>query len=279
MKKKYLQSMAMLLVVLLLAAFTAVGCDTGEEPVAEVEGETEAPTDGGEDAAADEVTDGEKEVLLMGTNADFPPFEFIDDNNEIAGFDVDLAREIANNLGMELQIENMDFDGLIPAVVSGMVDIAVAAMTIREDRLENVNFSTPYFDAGQVIVVNAGYDAISSEADLTDKRIAAQLGTTGQFALEDLEIPMDQITLFPKVTEVFMELKQEKVDAVVIDRPVADRYIQVHEGLVIVGDNFTEEVFGIAVPKDNPELLEKINAALAELQESGKYDEIFDKWF
>ncbi len=279
MKKKYLQSMAMLLVVLLLAAFTAVGCDTGEEPVAEVEGETEAPTDGGEDAAADEVTDGEKEVLLMGTNADFPPFEFIDDNNEIAGFDVDLAREIANNLGMELQIENMDFDGLIPAVVSGMVDIAVAAMTIREDRLENVNFSTPYFDAGQVIVVNAGYDAISSEADLTDKRIAAQLGTTGQFALEDLEIPMDQITLFPKVTEVFMELKQEKVDAVVIDRPVADRYIQVHEGLEIIGDNFTEEVFGIAVPKDNPELLEKINTALAELQESGKYDEIFDKWF
>ncbi len=259
--KKVSKTGIFLLVVMFLVSISLFGCET----------ETET---GVEDP------DGtEKEVLVMGTNADFPPFEFIDDDNEIVGFDIDLANEIADILDMELEIENMDFDGLVSAVATGKVDIAVAAMTIREDRLETVNFSEPYFDAGQVIVVRDDYDEIAGEDDLLDKNIAAQLGTTGQFALEDLEVPDDQVTLFPKVTEVFMELTQGKVDAVVIDEPVALRYIEQQEGLKLVGDKFTDEVFGIAVAKENTELLDQINEALEEIKESGKYDELLEEWF
>ncbi|NLZ28152.1 MAG: basic amino acid ABC transporter substrate-binding protein [Firmicutes bacterium] len=221
----------------------------------------------------------EAATLTVGTNPGFAPFEFLDDDNNIVGFDIDLAEEIAKQLDMELKIENMDFDGLVSAVSTGMIDLAIAGITITEDRLQSVNFSDPYFDAGQVIVVREDEERIVGPDDLADMKVAAQLGTTGADQLDELNIPEDNQLQLEEVTDVFMQLKQEGVDAVVIDEPVAQRYLELQEGLKIVGDKFTDEVFGIAIAKDNDELLNKVDEALEEIRNSGKYDALFKKWF
>ncbi|MFY9114617.1 MAG: basic amino acid ABC transporter substrate-binding protein [Dethiobacteria bacterium] len=218
-------------------------------------------------------------TLTVGTNPGFAPFEFLDEDNNIVGFDIDLAEEIAKQLDLELKIENMDFEGLVPAVTSGMIDMAIAGITIDEDRLQSVNFSEPYFDAGQVIVVREDEERIAGTDDLTDKKVAAQLGTTGADQLDELNIPEANQLQLNEVTDVFMQLKQGAVDAVVIDEPVAHRYLDLQSGLKIVGDKFTDEVFGIAINKENEELLGKVNKALKEIKDSGKYDKLFEKWF
>jgi polar amino acid transport system substrate-binding protein len=221
----------------------------------------------------------EDNVLTMGTNAEFAPFEFINEQNEIVGFDIDLANEIANHLGYELVIENMAFDGLIPALEAKRIDIVVAAMTITEERQLKVNFSDPYFNAGQVIVVRDDNTDITSIDNLKeDKKIAVQLGTTGDFKAQETTAK-ENILAFPQISLAFMELETGRADAVIVDKPVADRYLKVNEGLRIVGDTLTDEYFGIAVHKDNPELLNQINEALKAIKESGKYDELISKWF
>ncbi|NLY38192.1 MAG: basic amino acid ABC transporter substrate-binding protein [Firmicutes bacterium] len=218
-------------------------------------------------------------VLTMGTNAEFAPFEFVDENNQIVGFDVDLASTIADKLGMKLEIQDMEFEGLVAAVASGRIDIAVAAMTITEERLEEVNFSDPYYIAGQAIVVPKDNTAIRSEADLLDKRVAVQLSTTGDIIVTEMGVPEEQIVRLQKVTHVFMELQNGRVDAIVIDIPVAERYSRNDDSLKIVSGNFEEEHYGIAVAKENEELLEQINDALRELKEDGTYDRLIEKWF
>lgn len=269
--KKFSKLGVVLLVLMFLTSVAFLGCDTEN-------GEDIEPAGNGDSDTTDDVADtGEREELVMGTNADFPPFEFIDDNNEVAGFDVDLAKEIADILNMDLKIENMDFDGLVAAVSTGMIDMAVAAMTITEERKEQVNFSDAYIEAGQVIVVREDYDDIEGADDLTDKKVAAQLGTTGAIEAENLGVT--DLVQFTKITEVFMELAQGKVDAVVVDAPVANLFMNQQDGLKIVGDMLSAESYGIAVSKENTELLNGINDALSQIKESGKYDELLAKWF
>jgi len=222
----------------------------------------------------------ENNVLIMGTNAEFAPFEFINEQNEIVGFDIDLANEIANHLGYELVIENMAFDGLIPALEANRIDMVVAAMTITEERQLEVNFSEPYFNAGQVIVVRNDNTDVTGIDDLRDgKMIAVQLGTTGDFKAQETASAKENILAFPQISLAFMELEIGRADAVIVDKPVADRYLTVNEGLRIVGDTLTDEYFGIAVHKDNTQLLNQINEALETIKESGKYDELISKWF
>ncbi len=221
----------------------------------------------------------EDNVLTMGTNAEFAPFEFINEQNEIVGFDIDLANEIAAHLGYELVIENMAFDGLIPALESKRIDMVVAAMTITEERKLVVNFSNPYFNAGQVIVVRDDNTEITGIDDLKEtKKIAVQLGTTGDFKAQETTAK-ENILAFPQISLAFMELELGRADAVIVDKPVADRYLKVNEGLRIVGDTLTDEYFGIAIHKDNTQLLNQINEALEAIKESGKYDELISKWF
>jgi len=222
----------------------------------------------------------EDKVLTMGTNAEFAPFEFINEQNEIVGFDIDLANEIANHMGYELVIENMAFDGLIPALEANRIDVVIAAMTITEERLLEVNFSEPYFNAGQVIVVRDDNTNVTSIDDLKEgKKIAVQLGTTGDFKAQETASLKENILAFPQISLAFMELETGRADAVIVDKPVADRYLKVNEGLRIVGDTLTDEYFGIAVHKDNTQLLNQINEALEAIKESGKYDELISKWF
>ncbi len=223
---------------------------------------------------------GPKEAgeVVMGTNADFPPFEFRNEQNEVDGFDVDIAKAVAGKLGKELVIEDMEFGGLTQALNSKRIDMAIAGMTITEERKKEVNFSEPYYNAGQTVVVLEDETEIKGVDDLEGKIIAVQLGTTGDMEAHD-RFPKENIRQYNKINEGFLDLANGRVDAIIIDVPVADRYIEIKGGCKTVGGVFTEELFGIAVNKDNTELLEEINKVLMELKESGQYGELINKWF
>lgn len=215
------------------------------------------------------------EVLVVATNAEFPPYEYRE-GDEVVGIDADISAAIAEKLGMELKIEDMAFDSIVPAVVSGKADIGVAGMTVDPDRLENVNFSDTYAHASQVIIVKEGSD-IKGSADLEGKKVGVQLGTTGDMYAGDYA-GEDNVERFNKGFEAVQSLSQGKIDAVVIDSEPAKAFVKEVEGLVILDEPLTEEDYAIAIAKDNEELLEKVNAALAELKESGKLDEIVAKY-
>jgi polar amino acid transport system substrate-binding protein len=218
----------------------------------------------------------EEGVLTMGTNAEFPPFEFRDANGDVVGFDVEIAKEIAAGLGVELVIEDMDFGAIIGALQSGKIDFGVAGMTVTEDRLENADFSDAYFNASQVIIVQVGNETIQGSADLTGKIIGVQEGTTGD--LEASEIDGATVMRFKKGIDAVVELRNGKVDAVVIDALPAQVFVEKNDDIIVLGENFTEEEYAIAVRKDETALLAEINKIIAELKENGRYQEIYDEY-
>ena len=218
---------------------------------------------------------GEKKTtLIMATNAEFPPYEYRE-GDQIVGIDAEIAQAIADDLGLELVIEDMAFDSLIAAVQSGKADMVLAGMTVREDRLENVNFSDPYTLTAQVVIVKDGSEIVSP-SDLVGKKVGVQLGTTGDMYAEDI----DDVTVerFNKGFEAVQSLLQDKVDAVIIDREPAKVFISQNEGLIILDEEYTVEEYAIAIAKDNTELLEQVNASLAKLKDSGKIGSIINKY-
>ncbi|MEG1847556.1 MAG: transporter substrate-binding domain-containing protein [Lachnospiraceae bacterium] len=231
---------------------------------------------GSKEAATDTVATGETAggKLVMATNAEFPPYEY-HEGDKVVGIDADIAAAIAAELGMELEIEDMQFDSIIAAVQSGKADIGVAGMTVTPDRLTSVSFSTPYTTAAQVIILTEDSE-IATPDDLTGKSIGVQLGTTGDIYVEDVEGAT--IERYNKGFEAVQALQQGKIDAVVIDREPAKVFVSENKGLKILDEAFTEEEYAICLAKDNTALLEKVNAALATLEESGKLDEIRAKY-
>ena len=213
-------------------------------------------------------------TLVMATNAEFPPYEYYESENVI-GIDAEIAQAIADKLGMELKIEDMAFDSIIVAVNSGKADMGMAGMTVTEDRLENVNFSDTYAHASQVVIVKED-STIASPDDLSGKKVGVQLGTTGDAYAGDIEGAT--VERYNKGFEAVQALSQDKIDAVIIDGEPAKVFVEENEGLKILDEAFTEEDYAIAIAKDNDELLEKINGALAELKESGELDKIVDKY-
>ncbi len=217
---------------------------------------------------------GSSKELIMATNAEFPPYEY-HEGEEIVGIDVEIAEAIANEMGRELVIEDMNFDSIIMAVTTGKADIGVAGLTITEDRLESVNFSTPYTTAAQVIIVKEGSD-IASPDDLVGRTVGVQLGTTGDIYAGDIEDAT--VERYNKGYEAVQALLQDKVDAVMIDSQPANVFVEQNEGIYVIDEAFTYEEYAIAVAKDNTELLEEINAAIAKLEESGELQAIIDKY-
>ncbi|WP_346353456.1 basic amino acid ABC transporter substrate-binding protein [Azotosporobacter soli] len=219
-------------------------------------------------------------VLKVGTDAAFAPFEFQDESTkEYVGFDIDLAKALGKQMGYEVQIQNMNFDGIIPGIESGNIDIAATGMTITAERSQKVNFSKPYYKSGLAVVVKADNATIKGFGDLEGKKIAVQIGTTG--ASEAKKIKNAQVREFNSSAEAFMELKAGGADAVVNDLPVNEYYI-VKTGAKdakIVGDVVSAEEYGIAIGKKNTELTEKINKALDELKKNGEYEKLYLKWF
>lgn len=219
-------------------------------------------------------------VIKVGTEASFAPFEFQEEGSkEYTGFDMDLIRALGKQMGYEVQIQNVGFDGLIPSLESGNIDVAISAMTIKEERAKKVSFSKPYYKSGLTLVVKSDNNTIKSFADLEGKKIAVQLGTTG--ADEAKKVKNAQIREFNSAPEAFLELKAGGVDAVVNDKPVNDYYITKAGGkdAKTIGEPLTSEEYGIATSKKNKELTEKLDKALDELKKNGEYDKIYMKWF
>lgn len=216
----------------------------------------------------------EKETLVMATNAEFPPYEYRE-GEEIVGIDVDIANAIGEELGVEVKVEDMDFDAIIPAISSGKADFGAAGLTITEERLANVDFTDTYAHATQVIIVTEDSE-IAGPDDLTGKSIGVQLGTTGDIYAGDVED--STVERYKKGFEAVQALSQGKIDAVVIDSEPAKEFVADANGLKILDEAFTEEDYALAVAKDNEELTKKLNEALANLKESGKLDEIIGKY-
>ncbi len=212
--------------------------------------------------------------LVMATNAAFPPYESVD-GNEIVGIDPEIAKLIADDLGKELVIEDMAFDSIIAAVQTGKADIAMAGMTVTEDRKQNIDFSDPYTEAAQVIVVKTD-SAVASPDDLAGKTIGVQIGTTGDIYAEDIENAT--IERYSKYFEAINALVQGKIDAVIVDREPAKVFVNDNAELKLIDEEFTVEEYAIGVSKENTQLLNDINASLKKLQESGKIDEIINKY-
>ena len=217
-------------------------------------------------------------VLKVGTEVTFPPFEFREQGSrEITGFDMDLIRAVGKKLDMQVEILDMDFEALIPAVKRGNLNLVIAGMTITKDRQKIVDMSEPYYTSGLVIVVGKGNTAVQKPEDLKGKAVAVQIGTTGEAKAKQLA--GEKVRGFKTNEEVFNALKEKTVEAIIIDKPVAQYFInKYHPNAVIAGAAFEKEAYGI-VMRRHGELTPKVNKALAELKNSGEYDKIHEKWF
>ena len=218
----------------------------------------------------------EKEVLTMGTNAAFPPYEMVDENNNIIGIDAEIAAAVAEKLGMELEIKDMAFDSLITAVSSGAIDIVLAGMTVTEERKEAVNFSDSYATGIQVVIVTED-STIAKIDDLAGKKIGVQSGTTGDIYCAG-DYGEDAVARYDNGALAVAALQNGQVDCVVIDNEPAKAFVEANEGLKILETEYITEEYAAAIAKENTELLEKVNAALAELKADGTIDEIIAKY-
>ena len=211
--------------------------------------------------AADKTEGG---VLVFGTNAEFPPFEYVGDDGEPDGFDVALIKAVGEKLGMEVQVENMEFDSLVSSIGN--------AVTVTDERKEQVDFSNPYYEAVQFVIVSADSD-IATADDLKNKTIGSQLGTTGMFLSEDIEGATAQT--YNRAIDAVNDLVNGRVDAVIIDKNPAEVFNTKFEGKVKIIDGaefgFETEEYAIALPKGS-ELVDQINQALEDLKADGTFD-------
>lgn len=217
-----------------------------------------------------------KDYIVMGTNAEFEPFEYRE-GTEIVGLDVEIAEAVAEKLGKELKIEDMEFATLLAQLDAGSVDFVAAGLTVDEERKKQVDFSDTYFNTKQAIIVKEENTDILTADDLVGKSVGVQLGTTGDKYVSDTKgvncVPFDKGTL------AVMDLANGKIDAVVIDEEPAKRMVKAQTGLKILDVPFVEEEYAIAVKKGDAELQQAINETLAEIKSNGKYDEIYAKYF
>ncbi|MDO4620850.1 MAG: transporter substrate-binding domain-containing protein [Lachnospiraceae bacterium] len=218
--------------------------------------------------------------VVMSTNAEFEPFEY-KDSNDIVGIDPEIAAKIAEKLGVELEITDIAFDSLIPSMNKGKADFIAAGMTATEERSKNVDFSVPYFNASQSIIVLADSE-IKSRTDLNDKTVGVQQGTTGDIYCTDedgtSDIKVKDVKRYSKGMDAVSDLIAGRVDAVVIDDFPASKLVEKNpEKLVKLDEAMTEEEYAIAMPKGS-NLKEVVDQVITELQESGELDAIVSKY-
>ena len=221
-------------------------------------------------------------TLTMATNAEFPPYEFMEDG-KVVGIDAEIAQAIATKLGKELKIENVDFDSLIPGVQTNKYDFVMAGMTVTDERKEQVDFTQTYATGVQVIIVKEG-SAITSADDLfkdgANNKIGVQLSTTGDlYCTWDIEDEgLGTVERYNKGADAVMALNSGKVDCVVIDNEPAKVFVENNPGLKILDTEYITEDYAAAVSKDNPELLAEIDKALGELIADGTVAGIIEKY-
>ena len=236
---------------------------------------TSADADTGDDAGEAGFTTVEEGKLIMSTNAAFPPYEMTTDDGGFEGIDVEIAQAIAEKLGLELQIDDMDFTAALEAVQSGMSDMAMAGITVNEERLAVMDFSDTYATGVQVVIVKEGSDVTLD--NLGEQLIGVQNGTTGwQFCSDDFGD--DHVAAFDNGITAVQALVNDQVDCVVIDQGPAEVFVSENPGLTILETEYAIEDYAIGVNKGNTALLDAINGALAELQEDGTIQSIIDKY-
>ena len=211
----------------------------------------------------------------MATNAEFPPYEY-HEGDAIVGIDADIAAAIAEKLGMELQIEDMAFDSTLMALASGQADMVMAGMTVTEERKENANFSTPYAEAHQVVIVKEDSE-IATLDDLQGKKIGVQTNTTGDIYSTD-DFGDEAVERYNKGADAVISLNQGLIDAVIIDLEPAKVFVATNDGLKLLETEYATEEYAIALNKENTELFEKVDGALQELIADGTVQEIVDRY-
>lgn len=218
--------------------------------------------------------------IIVGTESTFPPYESIDpkDGKTVIGFDMDLAKAVADKLGVKLEIKDMKFDGLLGALQTGMIDFVAAGMSETDERKKAVDFSEVYYKGGQVLVVSQN-SSIASAADMNGKKIGAQIGTISAKAAQGIKgVKVQQLD---KVDQLMMEIKNGMIAGVVVDDTVGVKYVKTMGGLKIVKVpelNTGDEGMGMAVRKGDTELVKAINDTIDELKANGQFDKLVDKW-
>ena len=257
----------------------ATAPEAKEEAAPEAQEEAEPVEEGAEqesadaDAAASEVlADG---VLTVGTNAEFPPFEYVDDNGEPDGFDIALIKAIGEKLGVTVEVENMEFEALVSAIGS-KIDLAIAGMTVTDERQASVDFSNPYYDALQYVIVPEGSE-IASFDDLAGKNIGVQLGTTGDFIASD-DVEGANVSQYNKGVDAVNDLLNGRVACVIIDKNPAQVFETQFSGQIKALDGaqfgFEVENYAIALPKGDAALAQQVNKALEEIKADGTFDQL-----
>ena len=259
-----------------VAALALTACGGSSSSVASSVASSASSEAASTSAAAGELTTVMAGKLTMATNATFPPYEMTTDSGDIEGIDVDTAKAIAEKLGLELQIDDMDFDAALLSVQQGKADIAMAGITVTDERKAVMAFSDSYATGIQSIIVPEGSD-IASPDDLAGKKIGTQRGTTGYIYCTD-DFGEDSVVAYDNGLTAVQALNNGQVDAVVIDNAPAKEYVAANPGLKVLETSYAEEDYAIGMNKDNTALVEAVNAALEDLKADGTLQSIVDKY-
>ena len=259
--------MKKLLLVFSVLAILATGCEKSSEVVVKK-------------GALDTIVAAKK--FRVCTDPGYEPFEMRNRNNDIIGFDIDLAREMADEMGVDLEIVPVAFDGIIPALITGKCEMVLAGMTVTAERNLQVNFPQPYLLIGQTILLNKKHEGIvKSYEDLNDEKylIAGRLGVTGSFVAQE-KMPRAELKLFEAENEAILEVVNGRADAFVYDFPLCASYAADYpQDLVFLSEPFTFEPLGMAIRKGDVDFINWIDNFLAQIKGDGRFDEMYDHWF
>lgn len=275
--KKFLAMTMALAMALSLAACGSSGNGSASSTGSASSASSTGSASTSEPAALKTIEEGK---LIMSTNASFPPYEMTDDSGKIVGIDAEIAEAIANKLGLELVIDDMDFDAALLAAQQGKSDMVMAGVTVNEDRLLVMDFSDSYATGIQVVIVKEGSDVTMD--NLGEKMIGAQRGTTGYFYASDTPenggYGEDHVIPYDNGATAVQALKNGQVDCVIIDNAPAQEYVKANPGLAILEGEWVTEDYAIGMAKGNTALVEAVNGALAELTADGTIQAILDKY-
>ncbi|MCR6480937.1 transporter substrate-binding domain-containing protein [Variovorax sp. ZS18.2.2] len=217
------------------------------------------------------------EPLRVATDATFPPMEYVE-NGKRTGFDVELVEAIGKTLGRKIEWIDIDFKGLVPGLISRRFDMAVSAIYITDERKKVVDFTTPYYAGGLVVMVKEGNTTIKKPADIDGKKVSVQVGTKS-VAFTKEKYPQVQLMEVEKNQEMFNLVDIGRADAAVTGKPAAYQYVRTRPGLKVLDEQITTEEYGMAIRKDTPELTKAVNGAIEKLKADGTYAQIVKKWF
>lgn len=275
-RKRWKLLSLMLLTFALVIGLAACGSSGDSEDT----GETENA--GGEDTgdSGESEESGLEGSYTVASDTSFVPFEFKDDDGNYTGFDIQLINAIADEAGFEIELETTNFDGIIPGLQTGSFDIAIAGISITEERAEKIDYSDPYYESGLRIGVAIDNEEIKGIEDLEGKTIATRLGSTSSAYIKE-NIEGGEPLEFEQLDQAYLAVEGGSADAILYDAPNVAYYIKTkgQDTLKMVGDLYQAENYGIAITKGKEELVTAINDALATLKENGTYDEIYAEWF